>query len=34
MVGLLDIAKQSAIQGGNERIKYIYNDIKSKIQYE
>jgi transcription elongation factor Elf1 len=34
MVGLLDIAKQSAIQGGNERIKNIYNDIKSKIQYE
>ena len=34
MVGLLDIAKQSAIQGGSERIKNIYNDIKSKIQYE
>lgn len=34
MVGLLDIAKQSAIQGGNERIKNIYNEIKNKIQYE
>lgn len=34
MVGLLDIAKQSAIQGGNERIKNIYNKIKNKIQYE
>ena len=34
MVGLLDIAKHSAIQGGSERIKIIYNDIKSKIQYE
>ena len=34
MVGLLDIAKQSAIQGSNERIKNIYNEIKNKIQYE
>ena len=34
MVGLLDIAKQSAIQGGNERIKNIYNEIKNKIKYE
>lgn len=34
MIGLLDIAKQSAIQGGNERIKNIYNEIKNKIQYE
>lgn len=34
MVGLLDIAKQSAIQGGNERIKNIYSEIKTKIQYE
>lgn len=34
MVGLLDIAKQSVIQGGNERIKNIYNEIKNQIQYE
>lgn len=34
MVGLLDIAKQSAIQGANERIKTIYNEIKSRMQYE
>ena len=34
MVGLLDIAKRSAIQGSNERIQTIYNDIKSRIQYE
>lgn len=34
MVGLLDIAKQSAIQGANDRIKSIYNEIKQKIQYE
>ena len=34
MVGLLDIAKQSSIQGSNERIKSIYNEIKNKIKYE
>ena len=34
MVGLLDIAKQSAIQGSNERIRSIYNEIKKRIQYE
>ena len=34
MVGLLDIAKQSAIQGSNERIRLIYNEIKKRIQYE
>lgn len=34
MVGLLDIAKQSAIQGANKTIQSIYNDIKSRIQYE
>ena len=31
MVGLLDIAKKSAIQGANEEIRFIYNEIKSKI---
>ena len=32
MVGLLDIAKQSSIQGGNEQIKSMYNEIKNRIQ--
>jgi DNA repair exonuclease SbcCD ATPase subunit len=32
MVGLLDIAKRSAIQGSNERIQTIYDDIKNRIQ--
>ena len=32
MVGLLDIAKHSTIQGNDARIKKIYNDIKSRIQ--
>ena len=32
MVGLLDIAKQSAIQGSDERIKLIYSGIKKKIE--
>ena len=31
MVGLLDIAKKSAVQGANEDIRFIYNEIKSKI---
>lgn len=31
MVGLLDIAKHSVIQGNDDRIKIIYNDIKAKI---
>lgn len=31
MVGLLDIAKKSAVQGANEEIRFIYNEIKSKI---
>lgn len=31
MVGLLDIAKKSAVQGANEEIRLIYNEIKSKI---
>lgn len=34
MVGLMDIAKQSAIQGSNERIRSIYNEIKNRIQYD
>lgn len=34
MVGLPDIAKQSAIQGANEKIQSIYNEIKSRIKYE
>ena len=32
MVGLLDIAKQSTIQGSNERIKVLYNEIKKRIE--
>lgn len=32
MVGLPDIAKKSAIQGANERIEFIYNEIKNRIQ--
>ena len=32
MVGLLDIAKQSTIQGSNERIKVLYNGIKKRIE--
>ena len=32
MVGLLDIAKKSAVQGANEEIRFIYNEIKSKIK--
>ena len=32
MVGLLDIAKKSSIQGANERIQTIYNDIKRNIK--
>ena len=32
MVGLLDIAKQSTIQGSNERIKILYNGIKQRIE--
>lgn len=31
MVGLPDIAKRSAIQGANEQIQSIYNEIKSRI---
>lgn len=31
MVGLPDIAKQSAIQGANEKIQSIYNEIKSRV---
>lgn len=31
MVGLPDIAKKSAIQGTNERIQTIYNEIKSRL---
>ena len=31
MVGLPDIAKKSAIQGANEEIRSIYNEIKSRI---
>lgn len=31
MVGLPDIAKKSAVQGANEEIHSIYNEIKSKI---
>ncbi len=31
MVGLPDIAKKSAIQGANEKIQFIYNEIKSRI---
>lgn len=34
MVGLPDIAKKSAIQGANEKIQYIYNEIKNEIKYE
>ena len=32
MVGLLDIAKQSTIQGNNEHIKVLYNGIKKRIE--
>ncbi len=32
MVGLLDIAKQSTIQGSNERIRVLYNGIKKRIE--
>lgn len=32
MVGLPDIAKKSAIQGANEKIELIYNEIKNRIQ--
>lgn len=32
MVGLLDIAKTTAIQEANEKIKSLYNDIKRRIQ--
>ena len=31
MVGLPDIAKKSAVQGANEEIRSIYNEIKSRI---
>ena len=31
MVGLPDIAKKSAVQGANEEIRFIYNEIKSRI---
>ena len=34
MVGLLDIAKRSVIQDGNEKIKSIYNVIKHRISNE
>ena len=32
LVGLLDIAKKTAIQESNQRISSIYNEIKSRIQ--
>ena len=32
IVGLLDIAKTTAIQEANEKIKSLYNDIKRRIQ--
>lgn len=31
MIGLPDIAKKSAVQGANDKIQFIYNDIKNRM---